>query len=184
MEFKKIVKNISEIDTVSTSLGGIDAHADIKQIKNIQANLKSDQNRKDLSRQIATSMTIQRRNEIDKIGEEVVIEGSKISQIFKSGSPTTIRAHVDSWLLFVLLTKLDSEKVLELAEWGMLEDLQIYIVESFAEQIEQDLNQTMTLEAITPGYWVLQQYGDNLPLNSDDSEDDEMHFPPGSFNIS
>ena len=129
-------------------------------------------------------MTIQRRNEIDKIGEEVVIEGSKISQIFKSGSPTTIRAHVDSWLLFVLLTKLDSEKVLELAEWGMLEDLHIYIVESFAEQIEQDLNQTMTLEAITPGNWVLQQYGDNLPVNSDDSEDDETPFTPGSFNIS
>ena len=53
-----------------------------------------------------------------------------------------------------------------------------------AEQIEQDLNQTMTLEAITPSHWVLQQYGDNLPANSDDSEDDEMHFPPGGFNVS
>ena len=184
MEFKKIVKNISEIETVSTALGGLDAHSDIKQLKNIQANLKSDENRKELSRQVATAVTIQRRNEIDKIGQEIVIEGSKISQIFKSGSPTTIRSHVDSWILFILLTKLDSEKVLELAEWGMLEDLQIYIVESMAEQIEQDLNQTMTLEAISPDHWVIQQYGDNLPANSDDSEDDEMHFTPGAFNVS
>ena len=184
MEFKKVVKNIKEIETVSTALGGLDAHSDIKQLKNIQANLKSDENRKELSRQVATAVTIQRRNEIDKIGQEIVIEGSKISQIFKSGAPTTIRAHVDSWILFILLTKLDSEKVLELAEWGMLEDLQIYIVESMAEQIEQDLNQTMTLEAITPSHWVLQQYGDNLPVNSDDSEDEEMAFPPGSFNVS
>ena len=59
-----------------------------------------------------------------------------------------IRAHVDSWITFMLMSKLDSEKTLELAEWGMLEDLSIYIVESLAEQLEKDLNQIMSLEPI------------------------------------
>lgn len=60
-------------------MGGYDAHSDIKQIINLQAALKNDANREDLSRQVATAVTIQRRQELDKISDEVVIEKSRIS---------------------------------------------------------------------------------------------------------
>ena len=50
MELKNVVKQIPEIEAVSSSLGGLDTHSDIKQIKSLQTNLKTDENRKDLAR--------------------------------------------------------------------------------------------------------------------------------------
>ena len=128
-------------------------------------------------------MTIQRRTELDKICNEVVVETSKISQIFKSESPTQIRAHVDSWILFVVITKLNSEKTLDLAEWEMLDDLKSYIVESMAEQIEKNPGQIMDNQPIKDDDEVIMKCGKgNLPLGTNES-DDEDNYIPGQFNV-
>ena len=85
--------------------------------------------------------------------------------------------------MFVVITKLNSEKTLDLAEWDMLDDLKIYIVESLAEQIEKNSNQIMTIEPILDDDEVIMKCGKgNLPLGTIESDDDD-NFIPGQFNV-
>ena len=85
----------------------------------------------------------------------------------------TKRAHVDSWTIFLLLSKLDGEKQNDLAEWGMVDELAEYLVEEMVKLIEDNLPQEFNMDPIKDDDEVLQDAGEIPP----DSEfENEMNF--------
>ena len=124
LELKKLSGKIHEIEAIARASGNLDAHSDIKQIKLLRSKL-SDENRDKLVRSIATALTIQRRDELNEIKpDEPMPEREKAeSKIFGTESLYVKRAHVDSWTMFLLFSKLQGEKQADLAEWGLIDEL-------------------------------------------------------------
>ena len=148
-ELKKLSSKIFEIETVARASGSLDAHSDIKQIKLIQSKL-NDNNRMDLCRAIATALTIQRRDFLDSFyNDEVPLDRERTeSKVFNTESQFVKRAHIDSWTMFLLLSKLQGEKQADLAEWGMIDELQEFLMDEMIKLIEDNLPQEFNMEPI------------------------------------
>ena len=59
----------------------------------------------------------------------------KTSSILKTENLWVKRAHIDSWTMFLLLSKLEGEKQADLAEWGMIDELCEYLLDEMVSLI-------------------------------------------------
>lgn len=129
----------------------------------------SDEDRVSLCRSLAQAFTIQRRDLLDTFynGGPLLDNEKTEMKSLNTESPFEKRAHIDAWLIWITLSKLEGDKKYDLAEWGMVDELSDYILEELVKTLEGDaLKQEFNLEPIKDDNAVIQDAGE-IPQNSD-----------------
>jgi len=166
-ELKRLSSSVTDIATLTRKSTSLDAHEDIKTMKTFQEKL-SDEDRESLCRALATAFTIQRRDLLDSFynGGPLLDNEKSDMKSLKTDSQFENRAKLDSWLIWITLSKLEGSKKYDLAEWGIIDKLCDYILYELVKPLEAELKQEFNMEPIADDDQVIQDAGE-LPENSD-----------------